>query len=393
MLYCYAVPVAIGVCLFMALPQAVAVDHAPKFSTVFASGDGGFPVIRIPSILVTKRGTLLAFAEGRANGASDQADNKIVLKRSSDGGNTWGEIQVVADGGTACLNNPCAVVEQKSGRVFVVFQSYPAGATEANGKLHPGVEGPSIVRNLIIHSDDDGATWSKPLDITKATKRPEVVTTVASGPGIGIQLRRGRHAGRLIIPFNEGPWDRWNIYVIYSDDRGKTWRMGSDAPGALVPNGHGGEISQVNEAQVVELADGSVRFNVRRWGGKPLRKTCVSHDGGETWSRVEDVPDLECPCCMASVYRYSFPTQGQKSRILFSGPQSGAHSTKRENGTICMSSDEGATWPVKRVLWPGDFAYSCLTALPDGTAGCLFETDNYNRIVFARFTLNWLIGS
>jgi sialidase-1 len=218
------------------------------------------------------------------------------------------------------------------------------------------------------------------------TKRPERVTTVASGPGIGIQLRRGPHKGRLLIPFHEGPFGHWDVFVVFSDDRGATWHLGDAAPGAHVPDGKGGTTSQANEAQIVELADGSVRLNARRWAGKPVRKTSVSRDGGATWSSIEDAPELMDPSCMASIVRYSDPLDGAKSRLLFSGPQS----TKRDTGTVFLSEDEGATWPVKRVLWPGSFAYSVLTALPDGTIGCLFETDNTDRIVFARFTLGWL---
>ena len=89
---------------------------------------------------------------------------------------------------------------------------------------------------------------------------------------------------------------------------------------------------------------------------------------------------------MASIFRYTFPSEGGKSRILYSGPDS----TKRDNGTVYLSYDDGKTWPVKKVLFPGSFAYSVLTALPDGTMGCLFETDNHDRIAFARFTLDWL---
>jgi sialidase-1 len=198
---------------------------------------------------------------------------------------------------------------------------------------------------------------------------------------VGIQLRHGPHAGRILFPFNEGPFGTWNIYAVYSDDRGQTWHMGEVAPGGLLEPAKGNKpTSLVNEAQFVELRDGSIRFNVRRWGGKAVRKTCVSTDGGLTWSNVADVPELLDPSCMASIV--SVP--GEKPRLLFSGPQS----TKRENGTVFVSDDDGQTWPTKRVLVPGSFAYSCLTVLPDGTIGCLYETGN--RVVFARFSINWL---
>lgn len=356
----------------------------PETADVFVPQMDGFASIRIPSIIVTEKGTILAFAEGRAADA-DQAKNKIVLKRGSDGGKTWSPIAVIAVDGDRALNNPCAVVHRQSGRVLLMYQSYPAGVGERSGKIQPGYEGDQIVRNLIITSDDDGVNWSPPRDVTRETKREEVVTTIAGGPGIGIQLQHGPHAGRILIPFNEGPFGVWNIYAVFSDDQGQTWQMGNVAPGGLIETGPGKTTSTVNEAQFVELSDGSIRFNVRRWAGKPVRKTSVSTDGGVTWSPIEDAPELQDPSCMASVFRVPSSADA-KSRILFSGPQS----TKRENGTVFVSYDDGRSWPVKRVLCPGSFAYSCLTALRDGTIGCLYEVDNTHRIVFTRFTLDWL---
>lgn len=361
------------------------VPPAPEFSDVFVAGKDTYKSIRIPSVLVTKAGTVLAFAEGRAAHA-DQANNKLILKRSADGGRTWGPLQLIADDGANCLNNPCAVVEQSSGRVIVMYQSYPAGFSERDGKIKTGWDGPGVVRNYVVTSDDDGAIWSKPEDVTRTTKHAERVTILASGPGLGIQLRHGPHQGRLIMPFNEGPFGQWNVLSVYSDDRGRTWKLGEPAPGCRVPNPKGGEISLVNEVQMVELADNRVLLNSRKWGGQAVRQAAVSKDGGVTWSPIEEAPALRDPGCMASIFRYTFPEHGEKSRILYSGPDSKG----RDTGTVYLSYDEGQTWPVKKVLCPGSFAYSVLTALPDGTIGCLFETDSANRLVFARFSLSWL---
>ena len=358
----------------------------PQFSDVFIAGKDPFKSIRIPSVVVTKPGTVLAFAEGRSQN-TDQANNKIILKRSTDGGKTWGSLQMIADDGKNCLNNPCAVVDEKSGRVIVMFQSYPFGFSERDGKILPGLDGPAIVRNYVIHSDDDGVTWSPIEDVTRTTKHAERVTILASGPGIGIQLKHGLHAGRILIPFNEGPFGHWNVLAVFSDDGGDHWQLGEPAPGCNVTNAAGKKISLVNEVQMVELSDGSVMLNSRKWGGKPVRKTAVSQDGGLTWSPITEEPALRDPGCMAAIFHAE--TTGGKSVLVYSGPDG----TRRENGTVHLSRDDGKTWPVQKVLFPGSFAYSVLTQLSDGEMGCLFETDEADRMVFARFPLAWLTAA
>lgn len=360
----------------------------PEFADVFVSGQDGYKSIRIPSVVVSQQGTVLAFAEGRAV-ASDQAENDIILKRSRDGGKSWGKLQLLHDDGKNSLNNPTAVVEQQSGRVFLMYQRIPGHLKERSTNVEVGFEGTNVYRNLLIWSDNDGVTWSPPLDVTRTTKRATRATTIASGPGIGIQLTRGPHAGRLIIPFNEGPYHLWNNFAVFSDDRGATWSCGDNVPEAFLPDASGGQRSQINEVQMVELSDGAVRLNSRQFAGNKVRKTAVSRDGGVTWSAVEDVPALRDPSCNASILRFAFGDGTSRGTILYSGPDS----TKRDTGTLYLSADDGATWPVKRVLWPGSFAYSVLTKLPDDSVGCLFEADNYGRIIFARFPFEWIAAS
>ncbi len=374
-------PFAAGL-LGMACASAFAAE--PEFHDVFTSKSEGYTQIRIPAVLVTKAGSVLAFAEGRQK-PSDQSENDIIMKRSSDGGRTWSALRVLHDDGANSLNNPTVVQERESGRIFVWYQRIPAHLKEHSAGTATGLDGANIYRNFILTSDDDGNTWAAPLDVTRTTKRATNATTIASGPGIGIQLTRGAHKGRLIVPFNEGPYSFWNNYAVYSDDRGATWTFGDNVPGAFVPDAKLGRRSQINEVQMVELSDGSVGLNSRQFAAAKVRKASTSKDGGATWSQVVDVPALRDPSCNASVLRYSFDDGGSGS-VLYSGPDA----MIRSNGTIHLSRDDGATWPVKRVLWPGSFAYSVLTRLPDGTIGCLFETDNYGRIVFARFTSDWL---
>lgn len=376
----------LSVMLLAALLRAgAAVAADPEFFTVFRARPDGYKSIRIPSVVVTRQGVVLAFAEGRAADA-DQAGNSIILKRSRDGGRTWLPLALIADDGANSLNNPTAVVEQESGRVFLMYQRIPAHMKERDNTVEPGYEGTNVYHNFITWSDDEGASWSPPLDITRTTKRPTGATTIASGPGIGVQLTRGPHQGRLLIPFNEGPYHQWNNYAVFSDDRGRNWQWGRDVPGAFVADAKLGRRSQINEVQMVELSDGSVRLNSRSFAGAKVRKTAVSADGGATWSPVADVPTLRDPSCNASILRYSFDDARGRGRILYSGPDS----ARRSHGTVHLSVDDGGTWPVKRVLWPGGFAYSVLTRLPDGTVGCLFEPDDAERILFARFPITWL---
>ena len=351
----------------------------PVFTDVFVNGTEGYPAFRIPSLITAKDGTLLAFAEGRAS-LRDHAENDIVLKRSTDGGQTWSPLQVVAEDGTNALGNPTAAIVRETGRVLVMYQRYAKGFDEH--KAEPGLDGPRICRTWLQHSDDHGATWSRPREITASVKRPTIVTSTATGPGIGIQLHRGPHAGRILMPFNQGPFGKWKVYAAYSDDRGETWHYGETADE--------GAAGHANEVQMAELSDGSVMLNARnQGGGLKQRKISISRDGGETWSTTQHDATLIEPVCQASLLRH--PNTGDAARdvLIFSNPGT---QTGRSNGVIRLSRDDGKTWPASRVLHPGGFAYSCLTSLPDGSVGCLFERDGYKTITFARFSVDWVEG-
>jgi sialidase-1 len=367
--------------LFTLVFVSSAIAAEPQFTDVFTSGTEGYASIRIPAVTVTKAGSVLAFAEGRQK-PQDQAENDIIFKRSTDGGKTWSPLKVLHDDGVHSLNNPTVVQEQESGRIFLWYQRIPGHLREHSKNTATGLEGPDIYRNFILTSDDDGVTWSAPQDVTATTKRPQRATTIASGPGSGIQLTRGAHKGRLIIPFNEGPYGFWQNYAVYSDDAGKTWTYGGNVPNALLPNGK----SWINEVQFAEREDGSVFLDSRQFGGAKVRKSSVSRDGGKTWSPVQEVPELTDPSCMAGLLRYSFATGAEKGVLLHTGPDS----AKRDHGTVWLSHDDGATWPVKRELWAGGFAYSVPAKLGDGTVGVLFEADGYKTIKFAVFPLSWV---
>jgi sialidase-1 len=348
----------------------------PVHIDVFVSGSEGYHTYRIPSVLTTTSGIILAFAEGRAS-KSDHAENDIVLKRSLDGGNVWSKLEVIAEDGENCLNNPTAVQIRKTGRIILMYQRYFKDFDEHGAE--PGYVGEKVCRTYIIYSDDDGVTWSESKEITRNVKREKVVTSTATGPGVGIQIVNGKHKGRIIMPFNQGPYGNWKVYMAYSDDLGESWEYGEVAPENSKGLG--------NEVQVVELQNGSLMLNSRSAYGNKLRKSALSHDGGETWSGLIDENELIEPQCMGSILRFSFVDRGNKNRILFSNP---ASKDKRELGTVRLSYDEGITWPVSKIIYTGFFAYSCLTKINDDTIGLLYEKDNYEKITFAIIELAWL---
>ncbi len=360
----------------------------PVFTTVFRRGKGPYPAYRIPSLVTTRKGTILAFCEGRQS-LSDHSRNDILLRRSTDGGKTWGPfIRVLADKRFVFVN-PCSVVLD-SGRILLMCQRFPVGYhSRAMGKrvkrLDPGIGGKHSSKTLLTWSDDDGVTWAPPRDVTKGTKRPAKITSTASGPGIGIVLRKGPKPGRILIPTNEGWFEgkifHFHVYACFSDDGGKTWRYGRVAPDGSPGFG--------NEVQMVELSDGRIMLNSRSAGGKPCRKRAFSKDAGESWSPLKDEPALPDPHCMASILRYSFGKKpGDKGIILYAGPGTGKG---RRLGTVRASFDDGRTWPASMVIYEGGYAYSCLTGLPGGDVGLLFEKDGYKEITFVRFPLSRLL--
>jgi sialidase-1 len=176
---------------------------------------------------------------------------------------------------------------------------------------------------------------------------------------------------------------------VFSDDHGATWKLGEMAPGARAKNAKGHTTSMVNEVQMVELDEGSgVMLNSRRADDKPFRKTATSRDGGQTWSKVEQVEQLPDPACMGSILRYNFHGAQEWERIIYSGPQGPG----RTNGTIRLSNFDNA-WTKSKQLCAGPFAYSCLTPLHDGSIGILYETGKkgpYETISFSRLPLEWL---
>ncbi len=336
---------------------------------VFVNGAEGYPQYRIPALLNTDKGTLLAFCEGRAN-ISDHAANDIVLKRSTDSGKSWQPLIVVAEDGENCLNNPEVVQVEPTGRILLLFQIYPTGFHES--KVGPGTEGDTTCRCWITYSDNDGISWSPKREITREVKRPTFATSIASGPGIGIQLRFGPHKGRILMPFNQGPVNRWKTYAAYSDDLGDHWAYGEVA--------FEQDAGYANEVQMVELSNGDILLNARIQGGEKCRKTGISTDGGLNWTGLVNDPRLPDPVCQASIIRINSSEQ-IPSPLAFVNPSS---MKDRINGVIRISFDDAKSWTSSLPVYSGSFGYSCLTDLGSGKAGLLFERDDYSKISFMK---------
>ena len=343
----------------------------PTFVDVFDSGSEGYHTYRIPSLLVTSQGTLLAFCEGRKTGRGDHGDLDLVLRRSKHYGETWGPLELVyEEGGDAeiTIGNPCPVEDRATGRIWLPF-------CRNNDDV------------LVTYSDDQGATWSEPADITADVKRPDW-GWYATGPGVGIQLAAGEHAGRMVIPCDHrepfaGGSAKFS-HCFYSDDAGRSWQLGE----RVAPH--------TDECQVVELADGRLLINMRNYwardGGKPelgnKRAIATSSDGGHSWSELRFDETLIEPVCQASLI--TLPDQSAAERLLvFANP---ASKSKRHQLTVRMSDDAGESWQYSRLLYSGGAAYSCLARLPDGRIACLFERDDYRHITLATFTEAWIQG-
>jgi sialidase-1 len=359
-------------------------------SSVFPAGMNDVSLYRIPGMVVSQQGTVLAYCEARKNSSSDWGEIEIHLRRSVDGGKTWEPAKQIAHfaervegnprkaaGGEheQTVNNPVAIVDRDTGRIeFLYCVNY--------------------AQCFSMRSSDDGLTWSKPQEMT-ATFEPFRASypwkVIATGPGHGIQL----NSGRLVVPIwlaygKTGDHSPSASATIYSDDHGQTWLAGEIA----VPNE--GEYGNPNETMVSSLSDGSVMLITRSVSKANRKLVTVSADGATKWSKPIFHDQLWEPICMASIT----PHPSQAGTLLFSNPHSLARDKedqeipagrgKRQNLSIKLSRDDGKTWPINRTLESGPSAYSDLAVLPDGTVLCLFEGDK--TIDCARFNIEWIRG-
>jgi sialidase-1 len=351
--------------------QSTPATFEPAQEDLFIGGEGGYHAYRIPALIATPQGTLLAFVEGRKDSSEDHGHNEILLRRSLDGGMTWTPTQLVKRDGTNALNNPTAVVDRDTGTIWLLFIRTSTKKYQNDEQMARATGGISDM--WVMHSNDEGASWAGPANITKSVNRAGW-NRIIPGPGIGIQLS----SGRLMIPCNHVVGNDGFDHVIYSDNHGKAWRLGGATEG------------NTDEDQIVELADGTLMLNIRNYQGKGHRGIALSKDGGITWSKVSSDPTLIEPTCQASLIRYTLSPVFTRNRLLFSNP---AAQDKRIKMTVRLSYDEGKTWPVAKLLNLGPSGYSCLTVLSDMQIGCLYERGEHSsieKVTFARFSLGWL---
>jgi len=367
---------------------------------LFQAGQDGYAIYRIPGIVCTAQGALLAYCEARKSSRGDWGTIDILLRRSTDGGKTWSERRKIADVPGPKTKNPVALAQQLADAGEVTYNN-PVAIVDRLASTG----GKSVVHFLFcleyarcfyMRSDDDGQSFGKPVEVTSAFDkfRPEYSWKVlATGPAHGIQLR----TGRLIVPVwlslgTGGHAHRPSVTsTIYSDDHGQTWQRGDIA----VPDT--AEWIYPNETVAAELADGRVMLNVRSESKAHRRLITTSTDGATGWSTPAFDDALLEPICMASLVRVSTAAGGGRNRLLFANPdnltradgkEEAGKSRDRKNLTLKLSYDEGRTWSVSRVLEPGRSAYSDLAAGADGGLYCLYESAGDLRL--ARFNLEWL---
>lgn len=357
----------------------------PSPIPLFENGQGEYNCYRIPAILKAPDGSLLAFAEGRRKSCSDFGDVDLLMRRSKDGGKTWGSVQLLVDNDTLQAGNPAPVVdffdpEHPKGRVFLFYNTGNASENDVrNGKGTREVK--------YISSVDNGKTWSEPIEITSSVHFNQNTAqaekdwrTNATTPGHALQLKRGKFKGRIYVPANHStgpPQDNFNeyrAYGFYSDDHGKTWAVSPDV-----------NIPSSNEAIGVELANGDLMLNIREQNGNTKQRlVAISSDGGASWERTYFDGELVTPVCQSSLLL--FETE-QKNFLVYSGPNS---STKREKMTLKVSLDSGATWSHKIEVHAKGAAYSDLVQIDRNHLGLFYEQD-FKKMVFEVFTPDELL--
>ncbi|MCP2323757.1 sialidase-1 [Hamadaea flava] len=402
-----AVLIAAAACLTTAAPvQAATAIHTEKL--LFDGGGSEvlngitYHSFRIPSLIRTTQNTLLAFVEGRASANVDYGNINLVYKRSTDNGATWSSLREVVGAGQGTWGNPTAVVDRTTGTIFLFLSWNPEGVSENGATGTTKMNAWEHRKVYLSKSTDDGLTWTTPQDLTESLK-PKTLngkTWVwdAMGPGAGVQLTVGAHAGRLVIPALHRN--------IYSDDHGATWKY------ALITDPADGTVQDgTNEGTILELTDGRLYRNDRAsdglWNIAKRRWVTRGTIEGGFGAYAADSTLLD-PRCEGSIIRYNLD---DPTRIVFLNPPSTVTRTDME---FRISYDEGVTWPIWRKTsdaplpaWSElgtanvqEGGYSSMAKTADYYVGALIEVNenadanstSHRSIVFRKVNLPWLLN-
>lgn len=363
------VRIGILVATLAAFPVVSVYAKPAAFSQVelFQQGEAGVNTYRIPALVQTTKGTLIAVVDARRDSSRDlPAHISLVMRRSFDGGRSWEPMRTILAVDKGGVGDASLLLDRSNGRVWCFHAYGPPGIGFRTSK--PGTKtGESTLQVHAMYSDDDGVSWSSPVDLTPQVKEPQWQAIFAAS-GTDIQTSSGRLLVPLVVRDEKGVLHSLNAY---SDDHGKTWKHG-----AMIGEG-------TDESHNVELKNGVILQNMR--DGK-MREVARSYDGGVTFGPVSHDAALIDPGCNAGITRYR---RGKMNGLLFTN----AASMRRENLSVKVSYDDGMTWPVGRTIHAGPSAYSTVIALRDGSVGVLYEegkTDSDERISFARFDLAWI---
>jgi len=368
-------------CILVLIASSIKVVAQSKAEPVYVSGIEGYKSFRIPAIIKAPNEDLLAFCEGRINGAGDFGDIKIVLKRSNDNGKTWNALQIVASNDSLQAGNPAPVVDLTDprfpkGRIFLFYNT----GNRHEGELRKGKGHRDVFYKTSVDNDK---TWSEPTDITLQVNRiyqPDINSdwnfkedwrSYANTPGHALQFPEGKYKGRIYIAANHSSGDPkpelrdYKAHGYYTDDHGATFHLSETVP-----------FEGSNESTAAQLTNNSLMMNSRNQTGK-YRVVSLSNDGGETWDTTFVDHSLPDPICEGSLL--NIETKKGKSALAFCNDDD---DNNRDSLTLRISFDEGKTWKKKFLIEPKNTAYSDIVKLTKNTIGILYEADEYKEIRF-----------
>ena len=387
------VPTCFMPCLILTIAgtPSIRADEFPEPIPVFVAGAEDirgvenaaekYPQYREQNVVVTNSGKLAVLCQGRNKSRwSDRSGQDLVVKTSIDSGQTWSQGRLVVTHGLKSICPNAAVHDHHTNRIHVLYNLFMWDYTSVPNDVR-GEMGDLNCRQYEVTSDDEGATWSRPREISEMVQTHGAVMVVGSGEGI--QLQRGPHKGRLIVAggdFYRGK----KVLCYYSDDHGRTWKRSNVVP-------HEGEMAWASESKLAELPGGMLVLNSRTFvvdgSEHRLRTRSFSSDGGLSWSALENDPALKTVSCNGSLIAVPHKS-GQQGAVLLCSLPAGPN---RTDGTVYISFDGGRTWPQRKLVVPGAFAYSSLIELPDGNLGLFHEGEGYREIRLVRFSLQWLL--